>query len=189
MILFSSPVFSSHSPPPSHPERMERGGVFEAVAAAFRKGGGTVVEPRMATREELERAHTSRYLDAIGATLSALQRRFEAGRSILASHYDEHWRAVTPYSALDADCQIAMLWFLFSQATGDIRFANSALKMMDLVRNCIDMTAVADGVRGGLPGSFPVQGDNQRHACVNWAAKYFIDASLLEVAFRRTLEA
>jgi len=131
----------------------------------------------------------TRYLDAIGATLSALQRRFEAGRSILASHYDEHWRAVTPYSALDADCQIAMLWFLFSQATGDIRFANSALKMMDLVRNCIDMTAVADGVRGGLPGSFPVQGDNQRHACVNWAAKYFIDASLLEVAFRRTLEA
>jgi acetoin utilization deacetylase AcuC-like enzyme len=44
---------------------MERGGVFESVAAAFRQGGGTVVEPRVATREELERVHTSRYLDAI----------------------------------------------------------------------------------------------------------------------------
>ena len=129
------------------------------------------------------------YLDVIGATLNALQRRFEIGRSILASHYDQRWRAVTRYSALDADCQIAMLWFLFGQATGDLRFANSALKMMDLVRNCIDTTAGPDGARGGLPGSFPIHGDNQRHACVNWAPKYFIDASLLELAFRRRLQA
>jgi acetoin utilization deacetylase AcuC-like enzyme len=65
MILFSSPRFSEHSPPPGHPERMERGGVFEAVAASFRKGGGTVREPRAATREELERIHTADYLDSI----------------------------------------------------------------------------------------------------------------------------
>ena len=65
MILFSSSHFSSHSPPPGHPERMERGGVFEAVAGSFRKGGGTVVEPRTATREELARIHTADYLDKI----------------------------------------------------------------------------------------------------------------------------
>ena len=67
MILFSSSQFSSHSPPPGHPERMERGGVFEAVAASFRKGGGTVTEPRLATREELARIHTPAYLDSIEA--------------------------------------------------------------------------------------------------------------------------
>lgn len=67
MVLFSSRDFSSHSPPPGHPERMERGGVFEAVAAAFRAGGGKVVEPRLATREELERIHTPAYLDSIDA--------------------------------------------------------------------------------------------------------------------------
>jgi hypothetical protein len=128
------------------------------------------------------------YLQAIDATLGALQRRFETGRSMLASHYDERWRAVTRYSALDADCQIAMLWFLYGRATGDLRFANSALKMMDLVRKTIDVGTAHDGARGGLPGSFPIQGDNQRHACVNWAPKYFIDASLLELAFRRSLE-
>jgi acetoin utilization deacetylase AcuC-like enzyme len=65
MILVSSPQFSSHSPPPGHPERMERGGVFEAVAGSFRKAGGAVVEPRMATREELARIHTPDYLDKI----------------------------------------------------------------------------------------------------------------------------
>jgi len=67
MVLFSSPRFSEHSPPPGHPERMERGGVFEAVAASFQAGGGTVVAPRMATQEELARIHTVEYLEAIEA--------------------------------------------------------------------------------------------------------------------------
>ena len=65
MVLFSSRQFSSHSPPPGHPERMERGGVFEAVAESFRKGGGTITEPRIASREELARIHTAEYLDRI----------------------------------------------------------------------------------------------------------------------------
>ena len=128
------------------------------------------------------------YLDAAAVTLRKLQRRFEIDRAMLASHYDEQWRPASQYSALDADCQIAMLWFLLSQASGDLRFANSALKMMDLIRGRIDMTTSHDGVRGGVPGSFPIQGDNQRHTCINWAAKYFIDASLLELELRRSLE-
>lgn len=74
MVLFHSPVFSSYSPPPGHPERMERGGVLEAVAASFRSGGGTVVEPRMATRQELAHIHTAAYLDVIEAT---------AGRAVM----------------------------------------------------------------------------------------------------------
>jgi acetoin utilization deacetylase AcuC-like enzyme len=74
MVLFTSHAFSTHCPPPGHPERMERGEVLEAVARAFRDGGGTCVEPRMATREELARVHTSTYLDSIEAT---------AGRAVM----------------------------------------------------------------------------------------------------------
>lgn len=44
---------------------MERGGVFEAVAASFHAGGGTVVEPRIASREELAAIHLGSYLDSI----------------------------------------------------------------------------------------------------------------------------
>jgi acetoin utilization deacetylase AcuC-like enzyme len=65
MVLFSSKRFSEHSPPPGHPERMERGGVFEAVARSFGGGGGSVLEPRAATRTELARIHTAPYLDSI----------------------------------------------------------------------------------------------------------------------------
>jgi acetoin utilization deacetylase AcuC-like enzyme len=53
--------------PPGHPERMERAGVFDAVAAAFRSRGGGVSNPRPATREELARIHTAAYLDQVAA--------------------------------------------------------------------------------------------------------------------------
>ena len=65
MILFSSPRFAEHLPPPGHPERPERAEVFEAIASAWRDRGGTVREPRAATRAELARVHTSAYLDTI----------------------------------------------------------------------------------------------------------------------------
>jgi acetoin utilization deacetylase AcuC-like enzyme len=68
MIVISSPVFEEHVTPPGHPERPERAHVFDAVAADWAKNGGRVVEPRRATREELELAHDPAYLAGIMAT-------------------------------------------------------------------------------------------------------------------------
>jgi len=65
MLLLHTPRFSAHTPPPGHPERIERGEVLEAIAAAHRQAGGRVMEPRAATREELARVHTTAYLDSI----------------------------------------------------------------------------------------------------------------------------
>ena len=68
LTLFSSERFSEHTTPPGHPERPERADVLDAVAAHWRRRGAKVVEPRLATREELLRVHDGVYVDAIGAT-------------------------------------------------------------------------------------------------------------------------
>lgn len=68
MILYTAAGFMSHIPPPGHPERPERAAVFLEVARQFADGGGSVREPRAATREELMRIHTAPYLDRIAAT-------------------------------------------------------------------------------------------------------------------------
>jgi acetoin utilization deacetylase AcuC-like enzyme len=68
MLLVSSARFAEHVPPPGHPERPERAEVFDRVAAAWRARGGVVQEPRAATRAELARVHTDRYLEEIAAT-------------------------------------------------------------------------------------------------------------------------
>jgi acetoin utilization deacetylase AcuC-like enzyme len=67
MLLFSSPRFAEHTPPPGHPERPERAEVFDAVAREFAERGGVVREPRLATRDELALVHTPAYLDALDA--------------------------------------------------------------------------------------------------------------------------
>jgi acetoin utilization deacetylase AcuC-like enzyme len=67
-VLIASPRFEEHVTPPGHPERMERAHVFTAVAARWRANGGSIVEPRAATREELERVHDGGYLDRLAAT-------------------------------------------------------------------------------------------------------------------------
>jgi acetoin utilization deacetylase AcuC-like enzyme len=67
MLLFHSPRFSEHTPPPGHPERIERGETLHAVATSFAARGGTVREPRLATRDELARVHTAGYLDSVEA--------------------------------------------------------------------------------------------------------------------------
>jgi len=68
MVIYTSPRFAEHTPPPGHPERPERAEVFDVVAAAFVETGGHIRSPRAALREELARVHTAAYLDQLEAT-------------------------------------------------------------------------------------------------------------------------
>ena len=68
MLLIASPRFEEHVTPPGHPERMERAGVFNAVAERWAHAGGTVRPPRSATRDELSRVHDDEYLDRVAST-------------------------------------------------------------------------------------------------------------------------
>lgn len=67
VIIYSSPRFAEHTPPPGHPERPERAAVLDAVADAWKLGGGEVREPRAATTDELGRVHTRTLIDDIAA--------------------------------------------------------------------------------------------------------------------------
>lgn len=68
LVLVSSKRFVDHVTPVGHPERPERAEVLSAVAASFKEKGGEVIEPRLATDEDLLRVHTQEHLDAIVAT-------------------------------------------------------------------------------------------------------------------------
>ena len=67
LVLVSSPRFVDHVTPAGHPERPERAETLEAVAARFREQGGTVLEPRSATDDDLARVHTREHIAGIVA--------------------------------------------------------------------------------------------------------------------------
>jgi acetoin utilization deacetylase AcuC-like enzyme len=68
MLLIFSPRFAEHTPPPGHPERPERAGVFARVAGDFRAAGGTVVEPAPAAIADLARIHRAAHIDLVAGT-------------------------------------------------------------------------------------------------------------------------
>jgi acetoin utilization deacetylase AcuC-like enzyme len=68
LVLVSSRRFVDHVTPVGHPERPERAEVLHKVAAGFTEQGGEVVEPRLATDEDLLRVHDQEHVDAIVAT-------------------------------------------------------------------------------------------------------------------------
>ena len=68
LTIVTSDRFADHLTPPGHPERVERAEVMQVVASAFRQRGGSVVEPRPATDEQLARIHDRAHLDVIGGT-------------------------------------------------------------------------------------------------------------------------
>jgi acetoin utilization deacetylase AcuC-like enzyme len=67
LVLVNSPRFVDHVTPVGHPERPERAETMEAVAAGFKEQGGTILEPRLATDDDLARVHTPEHIEAIAA--------------------------------------------------------------------------------------------------------------------------
>ena len=74
LLLIASERFGDHLTPPGHVERVERAHVFDAVATAWRKQGGAIVEPRAATRDELLAIHSAEHIAAMEST---------AGRAVM----------------------------------------------------------------------------------------------------------
>ncbi|MGH9257262.1 MAG: histone deacetylase family protein [Vicinamibacterales bacterium] len=68
LTVFTSDRFADHLNPPGHPERVERAEVMQVVASEFRRRGGAVVEPRVATEQEIARVHDREYIGLIKET-------------------------------------------------------------------------------------------------------------------------
>ena len=68
LILISSERFAEHQTPPGHPECPERADVMDVIAGEWRRQGGEVVAPPLATHEQLARVHEPAYLERIAGT-------------------------------------------------------------------------------------------------------------------------
>lgn len=114
-------------------------------------------------------------VSAAARAAEGMMRRLElSGR--LPGLIDHAWKPVEQAQCLTGNCQMASIWFALTEATGDLRYANAALKALDLVAHAQDLDNPNPGLRGGIAGSDPVWGSYIRMALPNWAAKFFIDA-------------
>lgn len=91
------------------------------------------------------------------------------------------WRPAAKWSCLTGNVQIADSWFYLGIELGEPRFLKAAREVNAFVRRTVVLEG-SDGVRGGVKGSFPVEGDYGPFEYLNWSAKFTIDSNISELA-------
>ena len=97
----------------------------------------------------------------------------------LPARLDAQWRGAADYVCLTGSVQIAHCLFLLHEITGEARYWEKGQQLTAYVRRTIALDG-PENQRGGIKGSFPISGDYGQWEYLNWAAKFFIDAQLLE---------
>jgi hypothetical protein len=98
----------------------------------------------------------------------------------LPGRLTSHWKGQADYVCLTGSVQIAHCLFLLHQITGDIHYLQKGQELTSYVRRTMALDG-SENQRGGVKGSFPIDGDYGQWEYLNWAAKFFIDAHLLEL--------
>jgi hypothetical protein len=108
---------------------------------------------------------------------------------------DESWKSTDRYSCLTGNVQLAIIFLKLIQygtpvappasgensplSTGDPRFFNAALKLIDQVKATQPLRALNPSIRGAVAGSYPIWGTYTRFGYPNWATMFLADAIML----------
>jgi hypothetical protein len=98
----------------------------------------------------------------------------------LAGRFDSAWRPVGSWSCLTGDAQTAIVWLRLHEITVQRRYLEAGRRILDFVKSTQDLRATHPGVRGGVKGSHPIWAEYGSYEYLNWAAKFFADALILE---------
>ena len=98
----------------------------------------------------------------------------------LAGRFDHAWTPAARWSCLTGDAQTSIVWLRLAEITRDPRYVEAARRMNRYLMSTQDLRASDPGIRGGIKGSDPVYAEYGAYEYLNWAAKFFADALLLE---------
>jgi hypothetical protein len=101
----------------------------------------------------------------------------------LPGRLNSNWQGTVDWICLTGVAQIAACWLMLYEKTGDSRYRDAALGANRFVRSTLRFDASED-VRGGVKGSFPVDGGYGTYEYLNWACKFMIDANRMELSIR-----
>ena len=119
----------------------------------------------------------TREADVLAAALrTAESLSARVGRDgFLSGRLDNSWQGAVSWVCVTGSAQIAHSLLLLSRETGNASFTTSARALLAYARRTVQLDGPV-GIRGGVKGSFPVDGEYGQYAFLNWAAKFLIDA-------------
>ena len=93
---------------------------------------------------------------------------------------DAEWRGTVAWSCLTGDAQLAGIWLRLHARDKDRRYLDGARRLLTFLKATQNCVSPNPGLRGGIKGSAPFDGDYGRFEVLNWATKFYVDALLLD---------
>jgi hypothetical protein len=119
------------------------------------------------------------YLDCIILAANPILDRIPAdGR--LPGRLDRQWNPTVTWSCLTGSAQLAGVLLGLFAVTGLSKYKEGANKLLVFLKATQNCVSEDPGLRGGVKGSSPFDGEYGRYEILNWATKFYIDALLLD---------
>ncbi len=166
--------------------QQQEGGLFDHCA--FTPGRApfthTIAYTLRGLLESGELLGEPRYTEAARAGAEAVARHLRPD-GFLPGQISVQGRPRASYCCLTGNCQMALVWLRLDQLNldkqyGTDEYRSSAADILRYVQSCQDLSAPEPGIRGGIKGSQPIWGRYAPLSYPNWAAKFFVDALLLQ---------
>ena len=125
------------------------------------------------------RLDRSDYVAAGRRTCDAVLVRMRASGWI-AGTFDRSWRGTARWSCLTGNAQMSAQWLRLRAVTGESAYLEAGLRANHFLKSLHDCETPNRHVRGAVKGSHPIWGRYLFGSFPNWAAKFFMDALLLE---------
>jgi hypothetical protein len=122
--------------------------------------------------------HQEDVLAAAIRTADALSSRVSQD-GFLAGRLDRSWNGAVDWACVTGSAQIAHSLLILFEKTERKQYRDAAVALLRYARRTVQITGPT-GVRGGVKGSFPVDGGYGTYEFLNWAAKFLIDAGNAE---------
>lgn len=91
------------------------------------------------------------------------------------------WRPAVDWACLTGTAQIAYCWLALYGFIGERQFLDAGRLANSFVRRTVRIDGPLES-RGGVQGSYPIDGGYKRYSYISWGAKFCIDSNLLEAS-------
>ena len=118
-------------------------------------------------------------IQAATKTANALLKLVRKDGSFPGSFIPE-WKPTTRSVCLTGTAQTALIWLRLHEITGSALYLKAATHGIDYLIGHQERSWIFQAIDGAVAGSTPIQGNYLPFKYLNWAAKFFVDAILLE---------
>lgn len=104
----------------------------------------------------------------------------------LPGRFDDNWKPTVRWSCLTGDCQLAINWGRLYQISGEEKYREATSRILRFVKSTQVLGDSGGNLdtRGGIKGSYPINGHYHPWQYPNWASKFFADALMMDDANR-----